>query len=250
MSRVLIIVTSSNAGKIYSTFNENYHPVTGGVLTVTEPENTIVVIDRVNNANLTGLTKSTVNRFIGNDIVVCSHVGYIENNNLTFNVIEYRHNGSEGKKLLEFAQKKMSFENIWEYLKKERYNCIVADFLHSLLPLDIDLQALAKLPEKKKPEEPTKARQEYLSEMYRDDINYIEKFNKFRTIKQSIVISINNERVEELSGESVRQFFEKLTHKKPCDELFSHGWNIDGITSFHSWYCATASCLRGEDVGR
>jgi len=115
------------------------------------------------------------------------------------------------------------------------------------------MQALGILDEKKKKGEKVKNPKEYLEEMYADNINYLQKFNELqaKVKKLSEIEGIDKETLAKLAvirNENVYQFFKKLEGKKnDPDEFLDHSWGIDGVNSFHDWYCALSSCLRGAE---
>ena len=139
------------------------------------------------------------------------------------------------------------FDKIWfQYDKEDKLKKV-----HSLfLPLDIDMQALEILAKKKENGKKVKDPKEYLKEMYADNIDYVQKLNKLRAKVNTIgeIEGIDKERFEKLAGisnENVDQFFEKLGGKKnDPDEFLGHFWGINGVNSFHDWYCALSTCLR------
>jgi putative transposon-encoded protein len=122
------------------------------------------------------------------------------------------------------------------------------------LPLDIDMQALEILAKKKENGVRVKVPKEYLEEMYADNIDYVQKLKELQAKVNTIgeIENINKERLKKLAGisnENVDQFFEKLGGKKnDSDEFLDHSWGIDGVNSFHDWYCALDSCLRGAEA--
>ena len=125
---------------------------------------------------------------------------------------------------------------------------------HLFLPLDIDMQALKSLYDEKINGKNRKNPRAYLKEMYADNVNYLQKFNELQAKAKELgeTEGINKERLGQLAGISngnACQFFKKLGDEKDDpDEFLDHSWGIDGVSSFHDWYCALASCLRSEDA--
>jgi hypothetical protein len=125
---------------------------------------------------------------------------------------------------------------------------------HALfLPLDIDMQTLEILAKKKENGKKVKEPKEYLEEMYADNIDYVQKLKELQAKVNTTgeIEGTDKERLKKLAGSSnknVDQFFEKLGGKKnDPDEFLGHSWGIDGVKSFHDWYCALDSCLRGAE---
>lgn len=141
-----------------------------------------------------------------------------------------------------------------KYSKRTEIESLVIEIPYLFLSLDIDIQALEVLDNRKKKREQVKNPQEYLKEMYADNIDYLQKFEHLRAKVNELgeIEGINKERLKELAGynnKGVSQFFEKLKDKKDDpDEFLGHTWGIEGVESFHDWYCALASCLRGEEA--
>jgi predicted nuclease with TOPRIM domain len=116
------------------------------------------------------------------------------------------------------------------------------------------MQALEILAKKKENRKKVKDPKEYLEEMYADNIDYIQKLKELQAKVNTIgeIEEINKERLKKLAGisnEKVSQFFKKLGGKKnDSDEFLDHFWGIDGVNSFHDWYCVLSSCLRGVEA--
>jgi len=148
------------------------------------------------------------------------------------------------------GDEKQLLAQLTKYSKREKVDNLAIEVLYLFLPLDIDIQALELLDNEKKKREKVKDPQEYLKEMYVDNINYLQKFNELqaKVKKLSEIEGIDKERLKKLAGignENVSRFFEKLRDKKDdTDEFLGHSWGIDGVSSFHDWYCALDLCLR------
>lgn len=142
---------------------------------------------------------------------------------------------------------------LMKYSKRTEIESLVIEIPYLFLSLDIDIQALEVLDNRKKKREQVKNPQEYLKEMYADNIDYLQKFEHLRAKVNELgeIEGINKERLKELAGynnKGVSQFFEKLKDKKDDpDEFLGHTWGIEGVESLHGWYCALASCLRGAE---
>ena len=145
------------------------------------------------------------------------------------------------------------FDNIWNDRSKDIVKKKVNETLHLFLPLDIDMQALEFLAKKEKGVK-VKEPNEYLEEMYADNIDYLQKFKELQAKAKELseIEGIDKERLRKLadiSNENVCQFFDKLGDKKDDpDEFLGHSWGIDGVKSFPNWYRALATCLRGKEV--
>lgn len=226
------------------------------VLSSTINDENIFVIGR---GNLTSTTKyvKEISSSSCNDqskIIICTHEGFINTSEFSQKLIMFSHSDEIGEELLRFAKKKISFDNIWNYLEKKSHDSSISQILHLFLPLDIDMQALEILTNKKENGEKVKEPNEYLKEMYADNINYLQKFNELQAkVKElSEIEGIDKERLEKLAGisnQKVSQFFKELDDKKnDPDKFLGHSWGIDGVKSFPNWYRALATCLRGKEV--
>lgn len=125
-------------------------------------------------------------------------------------------------------------------IKSGKGNFLILSILHLFLPLDIDMQALELL----KDEE----RKKYLDEMYKDNIDYANKFEVLQSkIKElAEVKEIDSDRLNSLVKEA-EPFFQNLNRKETNPEkLLNDSWEGKDIKSFHDWYCALAECLRGQ----
>ncbi len=125
--------------------------------------------------------------------------------------------------------------------KKKNLSKLFNNLLHLFLPHDIDMQALILAEEGKA---------NYLEQMYNDNIDYYQKVNKLQSkIRELDEIEwINKERLNDLVNDA-SSFFEKLKGKeKNLREVLEHNWQSDKVNSFHDWYCALNSCLRGKDA--
>jgi len=143
MSNVLIIVTSASTGYIYNEFEKKFSPSeNNGVLKAEIHSNEIFVINKDKASNCEESVKKNINSSLSSDIFICAHTGYIGKDKLSQEVIVFRHNDDIGQELLKFAQKEISFDDMWGYLEKKRVNYPTANLLHLFLPLDIDFQAL------------------------------------------------------------------------------------------------------------
>jgi hypothetical protein len=146
------------------------------------------------------------------------------------------------------------FDNLWTSCIKGESQEEINEILRLFLPLDIDMQALEILAKKKENRKKVKDPKEYLEEMYADNIDYIQKLKELQAKVNTIgeIEEINKERLKKLAGisnEKVSQFFKKLGGKKnDSDEFLDHFWGIDGVNSFHDWYCVLSSCLRGVEA--
>lgn len=148
--------------------------------------------------------------------------------------------------------------------------------LHLFLPLDIDMQALEILSNKKDNGETI----DYLTNaddgMLRDKtVNYKEKLEKARKEIAEVPEFKDNPVLKKLLGmdtekSKISEFLFLLDEKKQkvinggtiedsdIIDIIAHfskdgGWKVEGakpeiITSFHNWYCALAECLRGEEA--
>ena len=150
-----------------------------------------------------------------------------------------------------------SFDNFWNFIKSQTddvANLFRFEILCPLVALDIDMQALEILAKKKENGVKVNDPKEYLEEMYADNIDYVQKLKELQAKVNTIgkIEEINKEGLEKLAGisnENVDQFFEKLGGKEnDPDEFLDHSWGIDGVNSFHDWYCALSSCLRGAEA--
>ena len=150
-----------------------------------------------------------------------------------------------------------SFDKFWAFIAPKPAdvaNLLRFEILCPLVALDIDMQALEILAKKKENGEKVKEPKEYLEEMYADNIDYVQKLKELQAKVNTIgeIEEINKEGLEKLAGisnENVDQFFEKLGGKEnDPDEFLDHSWGIDGVNSFHDWYCALSSCLRGVEA--
>jgi hypothetical protein len=116
-----------------------------------------------------------------------------------------------------------------------------------LLPLDIDMQTLRILAEKKKQGEKVKDPKDYLKEMYEDNVNYGKKLLDLRENAKEL-ISRSQGILDKLCGVTngkVWLFFEMLDERELNPEkLLHHDWGVSGVNSFHDWYCALAEFLR------
>lgn len=133
------------------------------------------------------------------------------------------------------------FKKLIEAFLKKKPNSI----LHLFLPLDIDMQALDLLKDEK--------RKKYLDEMYKDKVNYADKFEVLQSkIKElAEVKEIDGDRLN-LLVKDAETFFQNLIQEKINPEkLLTDSWEGKKNKSFHDWYCALAECLRGKiDSGR
>ena len=142
------------------------------------------------------------------------------------------------------------FDSLWCFLWR---NARLREAHSLFLPLDIDMQALEILAKKKENGVKIKNPKEYLEEIYADNIDYVQKLKELQAKVNTIgeIEGIDKERLEKIVGignENVDQFFEKLGGKKnDPDEFLGHSWGIDRVNSFHDWYCALSSCLRGAE---
>lgn len=150
-------------------------------------------------------------------------------------------------------------------LKRDYFkNKVIPYLLHLFLPLDVDMQALEMIKENK--------RQEYLEEMYADNISYLQKLHDLQYLvngkdngasKEAKSLlqgqppfaekeGMNRDKLSQLSGITnsyVYQFFEILDRKESNpNKLLNFNWGIDKVNSLHDWYCALAECLRGEEA--
>jgi len=258
-ARTLIIVTME-ASHIFQNFRQTYSPDE-------QHKDNIKVLRTINEENIfligrdqPDLTTTCVQDILSSscndqsETIICTHKGYINTGELSQKVIMFSHSDEIGKKLLKFAKKKISFDSIWNYLEKKSHNSSISQILHLFLPLDIDMQALEILAKKKENGEKVKEPNEYLKEMYADNINYLQKFNELQAkVKElSEIEGIDKERLEKLAGisnQKVSQFFKELDNKKNDPYKFlGHSWGIDGVKSFPNWHRALATCLRGKEV--
>lgn len=161
------------------------------------------------------------------------------------------------KKLLDPSYRK---KGISPATAKEIMNHVAMSFL----PLDIDMQALAH--------ENVKNKDDYLKEMYFDNVDYLQKLIDFQFIvigndKGKISASVkrlmencpplanrydgkDKHFLLELTGitnEEVAKFFEMLSARvNDAEKIINHNWGISNITSFHDWYCELVNLLRKE----
>lgn len=129
---------------------------------------------------------------------------------------------------------------LWQ--SQEKLLEITTYILHLFLPLDIDMQALEMLEEEK--------RKNYLEEMYKDGIDYAQKFGILQSkIKElSKIKGIDDAQLNTLVT-AAQSFFQNLikiikNETNPA-MLLKNSWKGKDINSFHDWYCALAGCLRG-----
>lgn len=150
-----------------------------------------------------------------------------------------------------------SFDNFWNFIKSQTddvANLLRFEILCPLVALDIDMQALEILAKKKENGVKIKVPKKYLEEMYADNIDYVKKLKELQEKVNTIgeIEGINKERLKKLVGisnQKVSQFFKKLNDNKDDPvKFFDHSWGIDGVNSFHDWYCALSSCLRGAEA--
>lgn len=146
--------------------------------------------------------------------------------------------------------------------------------ISSFLPLDIDLQALGMLTMDKKKEYLTNDDPQKPLGMLKDKtINYNEKLEKAQKEIEGIPELKANPVIIKLLGmdtdnSKISNFLNSLDEKKQkiinggtiedskINDIITHfskdgGWKVEGanpqiIKSFHNWYCALASCFRGE----
>lgn len=154
--------------------------------------------------------------------------------------------------------KPASNKKIVEFIKK------------NFLPLDIDMQALVILVEKKEVERAC----DYLKEMFNDGVDYMQKFIDFHYLvhkstpwvddrkteasdivkqmvlgRESIWKNIENYETEnnnfqweiDMLCDTAEEFFKKL-HSKDIKGVISHEWE-EGMSSFHDWYCRLCKVL-------
>ena len=115
----------------------------------------------------------------------------------------------------------------------------IKNIITMLLPLDIDMQALALLHESGGDTEG------FLKEMYGDGVDYFRKYEQL----DKIVIKAEDASLDNLCRRAeVRLFFSKLSKRADAESLLCHDWHIKEINSFHNWYCALVNTLRGGKV--
>ncbi len=142
------------------------------------------------------------------------------------------------------------FNKFLELSKKKSIERLKSQLLHLFLPLDIDMQALEILNKKKKNGEKAKRSEEYLAEMYEDKIKYSQKLLDLQEKAKELPQEIDKDHFNKLCGitnENVYKFFEMLDRKETDhNKLLKHKWGINGVTSFHDWFCKLAECLRSK----
>jgi len=177
MSKALIIVTSTQSGNIYKEFRKKYSPSeNNGVLKTTVNSNRIFVVNKHEIADPASSIKSIVNGLSSFEIFICAHAGYINADDFSEKVTEFGHTDDTGKELLKFAEKRVKFEQLWEYLEKKSHKNLTFLLLHLVLPLDIDMQAIQILKERRDKEH-SKTPEEYFDELQNDGTNYLQKLS-------------------------------------------------------------------------
>jgi len=166
------------------------------------------------------------------------------------------------------------FNELWNIFSTCSMESTINHLLHLFLPLDIDMQALEILSNKKENEKIINYLTNADDGMLRDKtVNYKEKLKKAQKEIEGVPKFKDNPVLKKLLGmntekSKISEFLGLLDKKKQkainggdiedseINEIITHfskdgGWKVKGadpevITSFHNWYCALAECLKGE----
>lgn len=257
MSKALIIVTSTQSGDIYKEFRKKYsHSENNGVLKATVNSNRIFVVNKYEITDPTSSIESIVNGLSSFEIFICAHAGYINVDNFSEKVIDFGHTDDTGKELLKFAEGKVKFEQLIEYLEKKSHKNLTS-LLHIFLSIDIDMQALEILLEgteeqiKKTERERNEEAAKYLKVM----LDESKKYHKRILIDaQELLNQIPEDKREKVQVQfnAITSFLNTLGNQQdqiPEKEFFNDDQNKtlkENIKSFHIWYCALDECLREE----
>ena len=136
-----------------------------------------------------------------------------------------------------------------EIKENTEHEQVILEILESFLALDVDMQALSMLAEKKNKEKQVKELKTYLQKMLTDNTNYSNKYTNLKNNLDNIC------RYQSIDRQSLLMLCNKVEHfltilqvqasatKPSYEKLRTYDWGIKGISSFHDWYCKLSDCL-------
>lgn len=167
----------------------------------------------------------------------------------------FHHGDPDGMPLKNFLQLIREYpERFQEALRSLIIESVSGNNSHPLailLPLDIDMQALQILTERSKNGETVKDPQDYLEEMYGDNMNYSEKLLDLQERLKEFLTAPRGmpDNLYGLINENVLAFFRMLDQRESnVEKILHHNWGISDVISFHDWYCTVAECLRSYGI--
>lgn len=282
MTQKTLVIITSDDWDLFNTFKLHFRVASLDEsklekIQIAEPNHKIVVILKDDKDETTSFVRNILNKHSEDDMIICSHEGYINNDDIEHQIMIFSHQTENAVyKLLDSLSKRdIAISNVFEQLKKEAVNCTTLYLLHSFLPIDIDMQALA--------DPRNKDKKGYLEKMYKDNDklykrdHYIQKlydlwyllgekppqsddWKPSAEAKKVIKINDPNSNLLKVAGlhngkpkeSPIFKFLQPLDDKSivPSETFkvdFSfeiHGTGKSRVESFHDWFIALDTSLR------
>lgn len=247
MDKLLIIVTDKDDHDMFSIFGAAGYMTVEGLDDVLhkngEGYKTYVISKKESPGETTTIVTNLINQNQSSETLVCSHAGYMEENDIVPIHFSHQENDDIGKLLIDLSNGEDT-KKTFELLIKKKCKYLIFDILSIFLPLDIDMQALEILSERAA----TKGPDEYLGEMLSEGIGYAGKNTELEEKIKALMKyrSIPAERFRALKG-VVAPFLEILRTQADNNNAdysaLTVYWETTEYQSFHEWYCDLSDYL-------